>query len=191
MVESLIKAGGLDCLGGEENPDRGQYRSTLLFNVDRITAVIQREQRLRDAGQTTMFDMFGESLPTPMPDMELLKTPSLPQRDLLAFEKELLGVYVSEHPFRAASIALAASVDMLINEVTAEAAGRGEIRLAGMVTGIRPLLTKDGRAFCAATLEDLTGQVEVTVWPDVYEPQRDLWNEGKIVRLTARVRQRD
>jgi DNA polymerase-3 subunit alpha len=191
MVESLIKAGGLDCLGGEENPDRGQYRSTLLFNVDRITAVIQREQRLRDAGQTTMFDMFGESLPTPMPDMELLKTPSLPQRDLLAFEKELLGVYVSEHPFRAASIALAASVDMLINEVTAEAAGRGEIRLAGMVTGIRPLLTKDGRAFCAATLEDLTGQVEVTVWPDVYEPQRDLWNEGKIVRLTARVRRRD
>jgi len=60
-----------------------------------------------------------------------------------------------------------------------------------MVTGTRPLLTKGGRAFCAATIEDLTGQVEVTVWPDVYEPQRELWNEGKIVRLTARVRQRD
>ena len=56
---------------------------------------------------------------------------------------------------------------------------------------MRPLLTKAGRGFCAATLEDLTGQVEVTVWPDTYEQQRELWAEGKIVRLTARIRQRD
>jgi hypothetical protein len=75
--------------------------------------------------------------------------------------------------------------------VSAEAASRGEIRLAGMVSAVRPLLTKDGRAFCAVTIEDLTGQVEVTVWPDVYETSRELWVDGKILRLTARVRQRD
>jgi hypothetical protein len=60
-----------------------------------------------------------------------------------------------------------------------------------MVSAVRPLLTKDGRAFCAVTIEDLTGQVEVTVWPDVYETSRELWADGKILRLTARVRQRD
>jgi DNA polymerase III subunit alpha len=191
MLESLIKAGALDSFGVENGHERGQYRSTLLFNVDRIMSVIQREQKLRDAGQTTMFDLFGESMPTPMPDMELLTTPSLPQRELLSYEKELLGVYVSEHPFRSASVALAGSVDMLISEVSAGVAGRGEVRLAGMVTGTRPLLTRDGRAFCAATVEDLTGQVEVTVWPDQYEAHREIWTEGKILRLTARIKQRD
>jgi DNA polymerase-3 subunit alpha len=191
MLESLIKVGALDCFAEAAGQERNTYRSTLLFNVDRIMSLVQREQKLKDAGQTTMFDLFGESMPTPMPELELLATPSLPGKELLGYEKELMGVYVSEHPFKAAALALAQSVDMLINEVSAETAGRGEVRLAGMVTATRPLLTKDGRAFCAATIEDLTGQVEVTVWPDQYEPAKELWTEGKILRLTARIRPRD
>jgi len=190
MLESLIKAGALDCFAADAGMEREQYRSTLLFNIDRVMGLVQREQKLRDAGQTTMFDMFGESAETPLPQLELLTTPSLQAKELLAYEKELLGVYVSEHPFKAASVALASQVDMLINEISVESAGR-EARLAGIIVSVRPLLTKAGRGFCAATLEDLTGQIEVTVWPDTYEQQRELWAEGKIVRLTARIRQRD
>ena len=190
MLESLIKAGALDCFAADAGMEREQYRSTLLFNIDRIVSLVQREQKLRDAGQTTMFDMFGESADAPLPQLELLTTPSLQAKELLAYEKELLGVYVSEHPFKAASVALASQVDMLITEISAESAGR-EARLAGIVVAVRPLLTKAGRGFCAATLEDLTGQVEITVWPDTYEQQRELWVEGQIVRLTARIRLRD
>jgi len=193
MLESLIKAGGLDCFAEAAGNDRGEYRSMLLaeVNLDRIMSLVQREQRLKDAGQTTMFDLFGASMPTPMPSLELLPTPTLDAGILLGYEKEMLGVYVSEHPFKAAAAELSRSIDMLINEVSAESVGRGEIRLAGMVSATRPLLTRDGRGFCAATIEDLTGQLEVTVWPDQYEAARDLWTAGKILRLTVRVRQRE
>jgi DNA polymerase-3 subunit alpha len=191
VLESLIQAGALDCFAEAAGMERGLYRSTLLANIERIVSLIQREQRLRDSGQATMFDLFGAEMPVPLPDLELQPTTALPPRELLRREKELLGVYVSEHPFKAAARMLADQIDMLIGEVTAESAADREIRLAGMVMTVRPLLTRDGRGFCAATLEDLSGQIEVTVWPDLYETTRDLWVEGKIVRLMARVRQRE
>jgi DNA polymerase-3 subunit alpha len=63
--------------------------------------------------------------------------------------------------------------------------------IAGIVTHIRQILTRDGRPFLAAEMEDLSGSVEVTVWPDVYDQTRDLWAEGSILLLTVRVRSRN
>ena len=178
-LESMIKAGALDSLGG---------RATLLANMDRILSLAQREQRLRESGQTTMFDLFGDSVDAPLPSLEL--EPAEGSRaEMLAWEKEMLGVYVSEHPFAGAAAALSQHVTAVCNEVTLELAGR-EIVLAGMVASTRNLLTRDGKTFCAATLEDLSGSVEVTVWPDLFEQTRDLWNEGNILILLARIRER-
>ena len=109
--------------------------------------------------------------------------------EMLAWEKEMLGVYVSEHPFAGAAAALSQHVTAVCNEVTLELAGR-EVVLAGMVASTRNLLTRDGKTFCAATIEDLSGSVEVTVWPDLFEQTRDLWNEGNILILLARIRER-
>src|SRR5579883_625954 len=185
VLESLVQAGALDCFAADAGMERAQYRSTLLANVERVVALVQREQKLRDSGQATMFDMFGAELPTPMAQLELQPTTALPQRELLRREKDLLGVYVSEHPFQAAAQALAGQIDMLIGEVSPETVPNGkEVRLAGMITGIRTLMTRDGKGFCAATVEDLSGQIEVTVWPDLFEPTRELWADGTIVRFT-------
>ena len=191
VIESLVKSGALDCFAAAQGGERSQYRLSLVAGLDAMMSLIQKEQKLHESGQTMMVDMFGDSMPTPLPTLVLPTVQSVNLQTLLKDEREMLGVYVSEHPFRAAAVALAHSVDMLISEVSAETASRGEIRLAGMVVGTRPLLTKDGRAFCAATIEDLTGQLEVTVWPDLYEMQRELWTEGNIVRITARVKPRD
>ncbi len=178
-LESMIKAGALDCLGD---------RATLLANTDRLLSLAQREQRLRESGQTTMFDLFGESVNAPLPSLEL--EPAEGSRsEMLAWEKEMLGVYVSEHPFAGAAAALSQHVTAICNEVTLELAGR-EIVLAGMVAATRNLLTREGKTFCAATIEDLSGSVEVTVWPDLFEQTRDLWDEGNILILLARVRER-
>jgi DNA polymerase-3 subunit alpha len=108
---------------------------------------------------------------------------------MLAWEKELLGVYVSEHPFSAVASALASHVTAVCSEVTAEMSGR-ELVLAGLVTGTRPLFTRDGRPFLAVELEDLSGSLEVTVWPDLYEQTRELWMEGNILLVLVRVRER-
>ncbi len=179
VMESLVKAGALDRLG-----DRG----TLLANVERILALAAREEKLRLSGQSTMFDLFGDSVDTPMPALELEHV-DVPKSEQLAWERELLGVYVSEHPFRAASRSLGSRVSTVLSEITEEMSGR-EVTLAGMVALTRSLLTKDGRPFLAVTLEDLSGSLEVTVWPDVYEPTRELWEAGNIVLCNVRVRAR-
>ena len=176
-LESLIKAGALDGLG-----DRG----TLLTNLERAVAAAQREQRRIESGQVSMFDALGGGEPPP----GLLKAgPSIPREEQLQWEKELLGVYVSEHPFAAAAAALSKHTSAQCAELTAELVGRDAV-VAGMVTSTRPLYTKEGRPFAAALIEDLSGTAEVTVWPDQYELTRDLWTPGAILLMLVRVRER-
>jgi len=81
-------------------------------------------------------------------------------------------------------------VTAMCSEVSEEMNGR-EVIIAGSVTHIRQILTRAGRPFLAVEMEDLTGSVEVTVWPDVYDQTRDLWAEGSILLLTVRVRTRN
>jgi DNA polymerase-3 subunit alpha len=135
-----------------------------------------------------MFDLFGESVDTPLPTLDMEQA-EVSRAERLAWEKEVLGVYVSEHPFSAAAAALSTHITAVCGEVTAEMAGR-EVVLAGMVTATRNLFTREGRTFCAAVVEDLSGNVEVTVWPDQYEQTRDLWAEGNILIILARIRER-
>jgi DNA polymerase-3 subunit alpha len=180
VLESLIKAGALDCLG-----DRG----TLLGNVSRIMALAQREQRLRETGQSTMFDLWGKTMPTPMPTLEL-ESAEIPMKEKLAGERELTGVYLSEHPFTAFAAKVAAENTTLCGHIDAELAGQVVI-VAGMVASVHQSFTKDRRPFASVVLEDLDGRVEVMVWPKVYASTRDLWQEGNILLVEGKVRLRD
>ncbi|HEY55503.1 MAG TPA: DNA polymerase III subunit alpha [Dehalococcoidia bacterium] len=179
-MESLIKAGALDCLG-----DRG----TLLHNVERILALAQREQHLRETGQTTMFDLWGEGVPAPLASLEL-EAAEISLKDKLSWERELMGVYLSEHPFAAFAGKVAAEDTVLCGHVDAELAGQ-TIVVAGMVASVRQSFTRDRRPFASVMLEDLDGRVEVMVWPDVYVGTRELWQEGDILLVEGRVRLRD
>jgi DNA polymerase-3 subunit alpha len=177
-LECMIKAGALDGLGN---------RGTLLANLDRLMNLAQSAQKLKESGQATLFDIFQETAPS----LTLaLQEAEVPRSEQLAWEKELLGVYVSEHPFTRAAAALGPRVTAMCSEVSEEMNGR-EMIIAGSVTHIRQILTRAGRPFLAVEMEDLTGAVEVTVWPDVYDQTRDLWVEGAILLLTVRVRTRN
>ena len=113
--------------------------------------------------------------------------PEATQQQKLSWEKELLGIYLSEHPFAQAAEKLGTLLTCSIVELNAEFAGRDTI-IGGLVAGTRSLNTKDGRTFIAAEIEDLTGSIEVTVWPETYEATRDLWREGNIVVTSVRIR---
>ncbi len=180
VLESLIKAGALDCLG-----DRG----TLLGNVARIMALAQREQRLRETGQSTMFDLWGKTMPTPMPSLDL-QPAEISMKDKLAGERELIGVYLSEHPFTAFAAKVASENTILCGHIDAELAGEVVV-VAGMVASVRQSFTKDRRPFASVMLEDLDGRVEVMVWPNVYATTRELWQEGNILLVEGKVRLRD
>jgi DNA polymerase III subunit alpha len=179
-LESLIKSGALDTLGG---------RGTLLANLDRIVSLAQREAKLKETGQSTMFDMFGDNVSTPLPSLELQQQSDVPKAELLSWERELLGVYVSEHPFRGAAIKLAEHTSALVSELTAEMDGR-DVVIAGMVNDTRLRATKAGKPFLVVMVEDLSGTQELTVWSDVYEPTRELWQPGNILLMLVKVRER-
>ena len=135
-----------------------------------------------------MFDMFGDSVATPLPSLELLEA-DVSKAEALAWERELLGVYVSEHPFSAAVATVSPHTSALVSEITPEMDGR-EVVIAGMVNDVRQRSTKAGKTFLAVMIEDLSGSQEVTVWPDVYETTRDMWTPGNILLMLLRVRER-
>jgi DNA polymerase-3 subunit alpha len=179
-MESLIKAGALDSLG-----DRG----SLLHNVGRILALAQREQQLKETGQSTMFDLWGEQVSAPLPNLDLPPA-EITTKEKLGWERELMGVYLSEHPFSAFAGKAAAGNAILCGHIDGELSGQ-TVTVAGMVASVHNSFTRDRRPFASAVLEDLDGRLEVMVWPKVYADTRDLWQEGNILLVEGKVRMRD
>lgn len=179
VLDSLAKAGALDGLG---------ERGALIGGVDRLLSQAQQELRLRETGQSSMFDLFGAQVDTPLPGLEL-QAMEVPPAQLLAWEKELLGTYVSEHPFKRAAANLAQYVTVQSVELTEELAGQDAI-IAGTVIAVRALSTRQGKPFAAVTIEDLTGQTELTIWPDSYAQHRVLLLEGTVLMAKVDVRAR-
>jgi DNA polymerase-3 subunit alpha len=179
VMESLIKAGVMDSLG---------KRGTLLNSVERILSLAQREQKLRETGQSTMFDLFGDTAQTPLPQLEM--TPSdTTDREKAFWEKELMGVSFSEKPF--SPVFSGKNPDTkFINEIDEELDGQSVV-MAGRIITARYLLTKDGRSFASTILEDFSGQIEVMVWPKVYTDTEGMWQEGNEIVVQGKVRLRD
>ncbi len=187
VLESLVKAGAFDALPSAQGQPLG--RAALLANLDRLMAYGQRVQRQRESGQASLFDLMGAGQ-IPVQGPQLDSAPEPPQQQKLAWEKELLGVYLSEHPFARVARDLRGYLTCGLVEVTADRAGEALV-IGGVVTGARSLATRDGRSFVAAEIEDLTGSLEVTVWPEQYEQSRDLWQPGAVVIASVRVRAKD
>ncbi len=180
VIESLIKAGVFDCL---------TPRGTLLQAIDRIISLAQWEQRLRESGQSSMFDLWGDTVPAPLPSLNLDHL-DIPLKDKLDWERELLGVYFSEHPLTSIAPKLVNATTTLCGGIDAEMVGE-KVIIAGMVTSMRQLYTRDKRPFVIATIEDLDGNVEVTAWSEVYNQTKEVWQEGKILLVEGAVKLRD
>ncbi len=179
VMESLIKAGAFDSL---------HERGTLLANIERIIALAQREQKLRDSGQTTMFDLFGQSAPVPLTDLEM--TPSeVNDRQKGVWEKELMGVSFSEKPFSPVFRNEEAGT-YLCGEINAELE-KEPIITAGRIISTRYNFTKKNEQFAIVIIEDISGQMEVLVWPRAFQQTATLWDEGKEVIVQGKVRVRD
>ncbi len=179
-IEHLALAGALDAIG-----ERGAIRAS----SDRLASFARRERELRDSGQSTMFDLFGSEVDTPLPGLELLDAP-LPREERLRWEKELLGVYLSEHPFRQAARELAPHVSHHLADLSLELAGE-TVTVAGLIAEINVRQTRDGRRYYLAVLEDLSGRAELAVWSDVIEASaEETWTEGQIALVSVECRER-
>ncbi|HEX78670.1 MAG TPA: DNA polymerase III subunit alpha [Dehalococcoidia bacterium] len=179
VIESLIKAGALDSLG---------ERGTLLANIGLVLSLSQRQQKLKETGQTTMFDLWGEAVDVPMTSLDM-ESAEVSRKEILGWEKELLGVYLSEHPFSPFVRQAAADNTTLCGQVDAEMENQ-TVSVAGMVASVHGLITRDGQQSASVVLEDLDGQIEVMAWSRVYAATRELWKEGNILLVDGKVRLR-
>ncbi|MBK6661645.1 MAG: DNA polymerase III subunit alpha [Thermoflexaceae bacterium] len=180
-LESLAMAGAMDGLGYD--------RGTVVAHAERLMTFARKERELRESGQSTMFDLFGSQVATPMPGLELDPRP-VAQDVMLGWEKELLGIYISEHPFRAAAPGLAQYTSHTLADLSMELAGQ-TVTVGGLVTRVQARATRDGRRFYIVDLEDLSGTAEVTVWNDAIElTGEQVWAEGQVLLISLECRER-
>lgn len=191
-VESLIKAGAFDSLGG--------YRSQYIAVYEKVVDGIHQIKKNNVRGQISMFDSHGGNQSAgPMRD-NLPDIPEFRRRVLLAFEKEMLGLYISGHPLEdyrdeveRNSDITSAQIQGMGNEDDHNVPQEKElmdgrhVRIAGMVAEKKNKTTKNNQLMAFVTLEDLYGTVEVIVFPKVYQRYGDLLEEDSMVVVEGRL----
>jgi len=180
-LEALVKAGALDSL--EPN------RKKLLANIDTATAYAERAHRDKLAGQDSLF--LGDS------DPAAVKYPTLPdvnpatRQENLAMEKEVTGLYLSDHPLRGFERAVQRSATHAITDID-EMSDGASVTLAGVVAGIRQIRTKSKNELMATlTLEDMTGQATVTVFPSQFSKSSHLLGKDQLVVVKGNLQHRE
>jgi len=181
-LEALVKGGAFD--------STGYTRKHLMALMDEAVDSASRTQKDRDSGQVSMFDMFAEedhgfSQAVPAPDGD-----DWDKKMKLAFEKEMLGIYVSDHPLKGISGEIRRAADFSLGE-SDEMRGGTMGWFAGILSDVQRKATKKGTMMVVAQLEDLEGSIEVVLFPAVYEKYRDLIAEDEIVRVRARFESED
>jgi hypothetical protein len=152
--------------------------------LDDVLAAAQADQRERASGQISFFDLAAEpaSLEAPLPTAT-----EVPVRERLRWEKELLGLYLSDHPLGEVAERIGKFVTAYSGELKDEALDGQRIVVGGVVTGIRTVITKTRSTMAVATLEDLQGAVEVVIFPKLYEQTGPTWQEGAILLVAGRI----
>ena len=183
-IESLVKAGGFDSLG---HPRQG-----LVLAFETIIDTVIDRRRNEAEGQFDLFSSADDVNPeliaghrTPVTDVEF------PKSQRLAFEKEMLGLYVSEHPMLEAERALRRHVDCSLSELR-DGGREGEMRtVGGIVTGLNRKYTRRGDLMATFVLEDLAAALEVMVFPKTMAQYGHLLDDDAIVCVRGRLDQRE
>ena len=188
-IESFIKAGALDSLGGT----RKQFMMIYIKILDQVN----QEKKYSMTGQMTLFDMVSEEQKSEF-DIPLPNVGEYEKETMLAFEKEVLGIYVSGHPMQEYEAKwkksiTATTLDFQLDEET----GRTKVRegeraiIGGMIASKTIKHTKTNKTMAFISIEDLMGTVEVMVFPKDYEKSKMYLNEDSKVFVKGRVSEED
>ena len=176
-MEALAKGGAMDSLGVE--------RTTVLENLDDILRIKSGGATARSENQLGLFAGSPAKLKIRLRDVA-----PAPKSQKLAWEKELLGLYVTDHPLK--DFAETAKKNKLISIAAVLKADEGKtVKTYGLVTSIKPIVTKNGDPMVFAKIEDLSDTIEVLVFKDTLMQNRELWAENNVIALGGRITKRD
>jgi len=180
VIESLIRVGAMDQFG---------KRSAQLAALDTIRQQAALSAREIESGQAGLFEPTAKelSLKDPLPEMD-----ELPQSELLAAEKELLGLYLTEHPMAQALSRMHRIVPEKINEVIEATTSTREVRVGGVINRLKRFNTKNNNGEMAfVTIEDESGSLEMVVFPRLFEKTRDVWQKEQVIIAKGKLEERD
>ncbi|GAA2176520.1 DNA polymerase III subunit alpha [Arthrobacter parietis] len=185
-IESLIKAGAFDSLGHPR-------RALAMIHEEAVDSVVVLK-RNEAANQFDLFSAFddpgvGTGLSVEVPDL-----PEWAKKDKLAFERDMLGLYVSDHPLQGLEGLLSQHADSAITSIIGEdgPADGAPVTIAGMITSLQRRIAKNsGNAYARAEIEDLGGSMEVMFFGQVYGPIASVLEEDLIVVVRGRLQRRD
>jgi DNA polymerase-3 subunit alpha len=157
--------------------------------LDAAIAAGQQRQKAAAKGQMGLFDLGGEVQVASKPRL-VVDEKAIEKRQLLTWEKELTGMYLSEHPLKqlrenGETTGISEIIDL------AERPAGDKVRVIGMVNSVRRIITKKNRTMAIIDLEDLTGTIELVAFPDCYEQFAELWEPDEILDITAKVDRRN
>jgi DNA polymerase III subunit alpha len=176
-LESLTKCGALDQFG-----DRGM----LLANMESLLEYNKEVSRNRDSKQSSLFGNSSSVLPN---RIKLDKITTVGQQEKLAWEKELLGLYLSAHPFNDFKKHLGnfiSPINSLASHLNEDA-----VRTSGVITLIKKIITRSNKPMLFVKIEDAVASTELLIFPNLYETTVSLWQEGKVVLAQGKVSDKD
>ncbi len=184
-IESLVKAGAFDTLGRSR-------RALVAVHEQAVDAVVDLK-RNEAVGQFDLFASLDGAAGVPTFALEIPELQEWDKRDLLAFERQMLGLYVSDHPLQGLEHVLSKAADCTIATLIADETrpDGSSVAIAGLVTSLQRKLSKQGNAWAIATIEDLDGSIDVLFFGDTYIAYSTLLAQDVVVVVRGRVRRRD
>jgi DNA polymerase III subunit alpha len=177
-MECLIKTGALDCFG--------KSRASLLMGLPTMLSLAQKDRRSESFGQFGLFEDEANSAT----DDSIPNIDEFSEHELLAFEKELLGFYLSSHPMESIHAKLIETGVLPIGEITQESIGQ-TLYIAGIISSVKKIVTKSGSQMAFVEIEDTTGTIEMVVFPKVYERNVQHIKPDTLLKIKGKVDEKD
>jgi DNA polymerase-3 subunit alpha len=185
VLESLIKAGAMDKFG---------KRAAMLAGLDSLRQKCDALSKQRSQGQVGLFDTGEDTSARSIPDDNFPGIDEFKKEELMRFEKELLGFYLTDNPLSSLLLALETEVGSKIRDLidSEEALVGQKVSVGGIISTIRVVVTKKNNSEMAfATIEDGTGKIEIVVFPKTYGLDKTIWEKDKVVIVKGKLEKRD
>lgn len=170
-LEALIKCGAFDAF---------EERRKLLTNMEELMRYSKDLGKKNDSSQIGLFDYYSNLAP-----LKLISAEPAVKKEKLAWEKELLGLYTSEHPTSEYKDMMEKK-SLLIGKIKPSLIGQ-KVAIGGLISSVQKHVTKNGRLMLFTKLEDWANKIEVVVFPDLLEKTSEIWAEDKILMISGRV----
>ncbi|MFC1653475.1 DNA polymerase III subunit alpha [Patescibacteria group bacterium] len=182
VIESLVRVGAMDIFG---------KRSSILAGYEEIRGKAADKQKKLSIGQEGLFDSVAKNEKIEIKD-NLPEMDEIPDSEMLAAEKELLGLYLTDHPLAHSMKDVSDATDSKISQLDPIIHTNQKTTIGGMIASVRKIFTKKNNSEMAfVSLEDDTGSIDLVVFPKTYEKTKRFWMEEKIVIVKGKLDERD